>query len=75
MRTAMTIAPDGSRNAADLRDPTSFDHVGRDAGATFAAGRVLADLADTDPRIVVGCAAKLCVALADGLGGGRRAAL
>jgi transketolase len=56
MRTAMTIAPDGSRNAADLRDPASFDHVGRDAGATFAAGQVLADLADTDPRIVVGCA-------------------
>jgi transketolase len=52
----MRIAPDGSRNAADLRDPTSFDHVGRDAGANFAAGRVLADLADTDPRIVVGCA-------------------
>ena len=56
MRTAMTISPDGSRNAADLRDPTSFDHVGRDAGANFAAGRVLADIADTDPRIVVGCA-------------------
>jgi transketolase len=56
MRTAMRIAADGSRNAADLRDPASFDHVGRDAGATFAAGRVLADLADTDPRIVVGCA-------------------
>ncbi|MFB9449527.1 transketolase [Dactylosporangium vinaceum] len=56
MRTAMNIAPDGSRNVADLRDPASFDHVGRDEGADFAAGRVLADLADTDPRIVVGCA-------------------
>jgi transketolase len=56
MRTAMTIAPDGRRNVADLHDPSSFDHVGRDAGANFAAGRVLADLADTDPRIVVGCA-------------------
>ncbi|GAA5187466.1 transketolase family protein [Rugosimonospora acidiphila] len=56
MRTAMAIAPDGARNAADLRDPASFDHVGRDAGATFAAGGVLADLADHDSRIVVGCA-------------------
>jgi transketolase len=56
MRTAITITPDGRRNAADLHDPTSFDHVGRDAGANFAAGRVLADMADTDPRIVVGCA-------------------
>lgn len=56
MRTAMTIAADGGRNVADLRDPASFDHVGRDAGANFAAGRVLADLADSDERIVVGCA-------------------
>lgn len=56
MRIAMRIAPDGARNEADLHDPASFDHVGRDAGANFAAGRVLADLADHDPRIVVGCA-------------------
>jgi transketolase len=56
MRTAMTFAADGSRNQADLYDEASFDHVGRDAGANFAAGAVLADLAETDPRIVVGCA-------------------
>lgn len=56
MRVAIKIAPDTSRPQADLRDPSSFDHVGRDAGANFAAGSVLAELADTDPRIVVGCA-------------------
>lgn len=56
MRVAMKIAPDSSRPQAELHDPTSFDHVGRDAGANFAAGEVLAELADTDPRIVVGCA-------------------
>jgi transketolase len=56
MRMAMTFAPDGRREQADLLDPTSFDHVGRDAGANFVAGRVLADLADSDARIVVGCA-------------------
>jgi transketolase len=56
MRIAMKIAPDGSRPRADLRDPASFDHVGRDADANFAAGEVLADLADSDSRIVVGCA-------------------
>ncbi|HEX4093839.1 MAG TPA: transketolase C-terminal domain-containing protein [Trebonia sp.] len=56
MRIAMNIAPDGSRPRADLRDPASFDHVGRDAGANFAAGEILAELADSDPRIVVGCA-------------------
>ena len=56
MRTAMTFTADGARNRADLRDESSFDHVGRDAGADFAAGRVLADLAEADPRIVVGCA-------------------
>jgi len=44
------------RRAADLRDPGSFDHVGRDKGAHFIAGDVLADLADTDPRIVCGTA-------------------
>ena len=56
MRPAISFAPGGARNQADLHDPASFDHVGRDAGANFAAGRVLADLADSDPRIVVGCA-------------------
>lgn len=56
MHVAMNIAPDASRQQADLRDPASFDHVGRDAGANFAAGEVLAELADSDPRIVVGCA-------------------
>jgi transketolase len=56
VRNAMRFAADGRRNAADLHDPSSFDHVGRDAGADFPAGRVLADLADRDPRIVVGCA-------------------
>ncbi len=56
MRAAMRIAPDASRPQADLRDASSFDHVGRDAGANFAAGETLADLADTDGRIVVGCA-------------------
>lgn len=41
------------RRKADLRDPRSFDHVGRDVGAKgFIAGRVLADLADDDERIV-----------------------
>ena len=44
------------RQQTDLRDPRSFDHVGRDVGARgFVAGRVLADLADHDDRIV--CAA------------------
>lgn len=56
MRIAMNIAPDTSRPQADLHDESSFDHVGRDAGANFAAGAVLADLADSDPRIVAGCA-------------------
>jgi transketolase len=41
------------RRQTDLRDPRSFDHVGRDLGAKgFVAGRVLADLADDDERIV-----------------------
>ena len=56
MRIAMKIAADTSRTQADLRDSSSFDHVGRDAGANFAAGDILAELADTDLRIVVGCA-------------------
>ena len=56
MRVAMNIRPDGARAQADLHDPASFDHVGRDAGANFAAGEILAELADSDPRIVVGCA-------------------
>ncbi len=41
------------RAKTDLRDPGSFDHVGRDVGARgFVAGRVLAELADNDERIV-----------------------
>lgn len=56
MRIAMRIAPDAARPRADLRDASSFDHVGRDAGANFPAGEILADLADADRRIVVGCA-------------------
>jgi transketolase len=41
------------RNKTDLRDPGSFDHVGRDVGAIgFVAGTVLADMADSDQRIV-----------------------
>lgn len=44
------------RNRTDLRDPGSFDHVGRDKGSQFVAGRVLADLADHDQRIVAGAA-------------------
>lgn len=55
-RPAMIFNPDGSRSQADLQSLGSFDHVGRDAGANFAAGRVLAEIADTDPRVVVGCA-------------------
>ncbi len=47
----MTVVP--QRNTTDLRDPRSFDHVGRDVGAKgLVSGRVLADLADTDERIV-----------------------
>jgi transketolase len=56
VRPAMAIAPDTSRNKADLWDPGSFDHVGRDSGSNFAAGRVMADIADVDDRIVVACA-------------------
>src|SRR5579871_5867699 len=44
------------RRQADLRDPGSFDHVGRDRGAHFVAGDVLADLAEHDERIVAGTA-------------------
>jgi transketolase len=45
------------RARTDLRDPGSFDHVGRDVDATgFVAGRVLAELADTDDRIVAASA-------------------
>lgn len=45
------------RQQTDLHDPGSFDHVGRDTGAEgFVAGRVLADLAQTDDRIVCGTA-------------------
>lgn len=53
MATTTTVA----RKRADLRDPRSFDHVGRDVDARgFVAGEVLAELADTDPRIVCGAA-------------------
>lgn len=45
------------RAQADLRDPGSFDHVGRDAGDTdLATGRVLAELAARDDRVVVATA-------------------
>lgn len=44
------------RRVTELRDPRSFDHVGRDRGAHFVAGDVLAELADTDERIVCGTA-------------------
>jgi len=55
MNTVRTIKD--LRNKTDLRDPRSFDHVGRDAGASsLLAGDVLADLASTDPRIVCGAA-------------------
>jgi transketolase len=41
------------RNRTDLRSPKSFDHVGRDVNAKgFVAGRVLAELAEHDERIV-----------------------
>jgi len=46
----------GRRNPTDLQDAGSFDHVGRDAGASLPAGRVLADLADDDDRVVAACA-------------------
>ena len=47
----MIVVP--HRNTTDLRDPRSFDHVGRDVGAKgLVSGRVLADLADHDERIV-----------------------
>jgi transketolase len=44
------------RKQTDLRDAGSFDHVGRDKGNRFVAGRVLADLADHDERVVAGAA-------------------
>lgn len=44
------------RKRTDLRDERSFDHVGRDRGNNFVAGEVLADLADSDQRIVAGAA-------------------
>jgi transketolase len=47
----------GLRNPTDLRDPRSFDHVGRDIGATsLISGAVLAELAREDERIVCGTA-------------------
>jgi transketolase len=46
-----------ARRRTDLRDPKSFDHVGRDAGANqFVIGRVLADLADKHPDVVAATA-------------------
>ncbi len=45
------------RHQVELLDPRSFDHVGRDAGASsLISGEVLAEIARTDPRIVVGTA-------------------
>jgi transketolase len=45
------------RHQVELLDERSFDHVGRDAGASsLVAGTVLAELARTDPRIVCGTA-------------------
>jgi transketolase len=45
------------RNPTDLRDPRSFDHVGRDVGASsLVSGEVLAQLARDDERIVCGTA-------------------
>ncbi len=46
-----------ARRKTDLRDPKSFDHVGRDAGANqFVIGRVLADLGDRYPNVVAATA-------------------
>jgi transketolase len=46
-----------ARRKTDLRDPKSFDHVGRDAGANqFVIGRVLADLGDRYPDVVAATA-------------------
>ena len=46
-----------TRRTTDLRDPGSFDHVGRDTGTNqFVTGSVLADLADRDARIVAASA-------------------
>lgn len=45
------------RLKTDLHDASSFDHVGRDAGANnFIFGEVLSELAAKDDRIVAGCA-------------------
>jgi transketolase len=45
------------RRKAELHDPRSFDHVGRDVGAKgFVAGQVLAELAEHDDRIVAAAA-------------------
>jgi transketolase len=47
----------GLRNPTDLRDPRSFDHVGRDAGASsLISGEVLAEIGREDERIVCGTA-------------------
>lgn len=45
------------RRKTDLRDPRSFDHVGRDTGVRgLISGEVLAELAAKDDRIVCGTA-------------------
>jgi transketolase len=45
------------RNPTDLRDPRSFDHVGRDIGASsLVSGAVLAEIGREDERIVCGTA-------------------
>jgi transketolase len=45
------------RNPTDLRDPRSFDHVGRDAGgSSLVSGEVLAEIGRGDERIVCGSA-------------------
>lgn len=59
MTTVPATHPTLTREEADLHSPRSFDHVGRDRGNVgFVAWQVLADLADTDDRIV-GCTADL----------------
>lgn len=44
------------RQPTVLQDPVSFDHEGRSGYPTASIGKILADLADTDPRIMAGSA-------------------
>lgn len=44
------------RRETVLTDPISFDHEGRTGYPTRSIGSILADIADTDPRIVAGSA-------------------